>query len=609
MPNIADAYARFLASQYPNSRLAQQRRVTAFQNPTTGNVQLGPPGARNPNLTGPGGRDVGGGTPIMDPRNPGATVPGQRRGTGRPIPRMPDMSVETPPREQMVGRRLAPPATFMEKLQSLASSPYGRELFSGLGRGAMRSASTPGMAGFTGSVAEIVEGANRGAIAQTEADEKERLKAEATALQAQRAGMDLNALMADAMSRGDYQLVNAIANMLKTQADILSPTAVNTDAKTQHYIQMRDKRRLIRDLESKEGTPEFDADALAEAKMDMASMESLYLDPGPADPVGLRELDGLARWMFGLPYSALNQNQRNQVQQAMGRTPPPTSYGGYVAAPDQEKTAEAWATENIEWATGGSQRFDKNLANFREVIQLLENQMTADVAGVLKLSGDKDDDTVSTIPWETVKRVAEEMELDGNADEPWTGMMIQKFPFLAANADSTAVQALDLVRSVVFQSLKETLGGQFAEREAENLVRAAYNPMLSASINLRRIKRLEAELMGSKRVKDAAMYWPSNPENPTYDPTSRYPGSMLGFNPEPHVTSWRKEKFSQMFRLDDYENLGGNTVRAMTAELDNMQLADYDFLIDTIEDQVNANNKLESLGTQMLELITARRSN
>tara|TARA_R110000824_G_scaffold365031_1_gene553512 strand:+ start:1 stop:1119 length:1119 start_codon:yes stop_codon:yes gene_type:complete len=372
---------------------------------------------------------------------------------------------------------------------------------------------------------------------------------------------------------------------------------------------MRDKRRLIRDLESKEGTPEFDADALAEAKMDLASMESLYLDSGPADPVRLREAEGFAMRMFGLPYSGLNQNQRNQVQQAMGSTPAPTSYGGYVPSGDQEKTAEAWAKETIEWSTGGSQRFDKNLANFREVTQLLENQMTADVAGALKLSGDKDDDTVVTIPWETVRRVAEEMELDGSADEPWTGMMIQKFPFLAANATSTAVQALDLVRSVVFQSLKETLGGQFAEREAENLVRAAYNPMLSASINLRRINRLQNELMGSKRVKDAAMYWPRNPENPTFDPTGRYPGSMLGFDPEPHVTSWRKEKFSEMFLLDDYENLGDNTVGAMTAELDNMQLADYDFLIDTIEDQVNANNELESLGTQMLELITARRSN
>ena len=67
-------------------------------------------------------------------------------------------------------------------------------------------------------------------------------------------------------------------------------------------------------------------------------------------------------------------------------------------------------------------------------------------------------------------------------------------PFRAAAQVAGDANTLDLVRAVVFQSLKETLGGQFAEREADNLVRAAYNPMLPPEVNRRRIQRLMTEL-------------------------------------------------------------------------------------------------------------------
>ena len=57
-----------------------------------------------------------------------------------------------------------------------------------------------------------------------------------------------------------------------------------------------------------------------------------------------------------------------------------------------------------------------------------------------------------------------------------------------------AADAFDNVRSVVFESLKETLGGQFAEREGERLVAAAYNPYLPAELNIKRLKRLTDEM-------------------------------------------------------------------------------------------------------------------
>ena len=54
----------------------------------------------------------------------------------------------------------------------------------------------------------------------------------------------------------------------------------------------------------------------------------------------------------------------------------------------------------------------------------------------------------------------------------------------------------DTLRGVVMQSLKETLGGQFSEREGQKLIEAAYNPLLSEEINLKRVKRLRDATVG-----------------------------------------------------------------------------------------------------------------
>jgi len=65
-----------------------------------------------------------------------------------------------------------------------------------------------------------------------------------------------------------------------------------------------------------------------------------------------------------------------------------------------------------------------------------------------------------------------------------------------------AAQALDLVRSIVFEGLRETLGAQFTEREGNRLVDAAYNMSLSEEMNARRIQRLAAQTMRTGVVKE-----------------------------------------------------------------------------------------------------------
>jgi hypothetical protein len=79
--------------------------------------------------------------------------------------------------------------------------------------------------------------------------------------------------------------------------------------------------------------------------------------------------------------------------------------------------------------------------------------------------------------------------------ETITGDLISYFPETARNL--FGAEGLELqqdVERVVQQSLKETLGAQFAQKEAEQLFARTWNPKASPEVNLRRVQRLLQEL-------------------------------------------------------------------------------------------------------------------
>jgi len=61
--------------------------------------------------------------------------------------------------------------------------------------------------------------------------------------------------------------------------------------------------------------------------------------------------------------------------------------------------------------------------------------------------------------------------------------------------------AYDEIKSIVYKSLKASLGAQFTEREAKNLVQASWNPALPPEINLKRLKRVMATAERRLRMK------------------------------------------------------------------------------------------------------------
>lgn len=71
-----------------------------------------------------------------------------------------------------------------------------------------------------------------------------------------------------------------------------------------------------------------------------------------------------------------------------------------------------------------------------------------------------------------------------------------------AIANPTGQDALDRVRGVVFQSLRETLGAQFTEREGQRFVEASYNPKLDENQNAQRLKDYASRLRSAQEAKN-----------------------------------------------------------------------------------------------------------
>ena len=98
------------------------------------------------------------------------------------------------------------------------------------------------------------------------------------------------------------------------------------------------------------------------------------------------------------------------------------------------------------------------------------------------------------------------------AGEPLTGPLIGAQPdLLRAITNPDAQDAIDRVGSVVQRSLREVLGGQFAQKEGEQLVRRAYNPSLPPAQNAARLRALFSVLdQTAKNKMDMATYYQEN---------------------------------------------------------------------------------------------------
>ena len=90
-----------------------------------------------------------------------------------------------------------------------------------------------------------------------------------------------------------------------------------------------------------------------------------------------------------------------------------------------------------------------------------------------------------------------------------TGGFINKLPAFSDQMrvvfDESGQDAVDRIRGVAFQSLRATLGAQFTENEAKNLVATYFNPALSSDMNMQRLSEF-SETMQSIHNSTSSMY-------------------------------------------------------------------------------------------------------
>ena len=145
-----------------------------------------------------------------------------------------------------------------------------------------------------------------------------------------------------------------------------------------------------------------------------------------------------------------------------------------------KKFADDW----VAWSQGGAASMQKNIGTLRTVIDSIKEGKN--------LSG-------------TLIGLAPEQGLNLFAPE--------------------AKAARDRVAGVVQQSLKETLGAQFARSEAEQLIERAYDPALDEAENLARLEALALMIEATAKAKQASMAHFSKDF------------TMLGFEPIPIPTA------------------------------------------------------------------------
>ena len=134
----------------------------------------------------------------------------------------------------------------------------------------------------------------------------------------------------------------------------------------------------------------------------------------------------------------------------------------------QDKLLEEMAKSLSPWYTGGRQQAEANLNTYDTIV----NKLT---------SGEVTTRNISDLTPEAL----------GISD------------LFRQVVNPSGQEAVDRVRQVVFQGLKDTLGAQFTQREAERLVSASYNPALDEATNIARLKDARNVLSDVINAKNA----------------------------------------------------------------------------------------------------------
>jgi len=104
-----------------------------------------------------------------------------------------------------------------------------------------------------------------------------------------------------------------------------------------------------------------------------------------------------------------------------------------------------------------------------------------------------------------INDVASQLQSREDMSGPIVGYALENLPTVASVIYPEAQDAKDVVESVVQTDLRAILGGQFAAREGEALIKRAYNPRLKEEQNIRRLQLLSMQMQKVADEKNRAM--------------------------------------------------------------------------------------------------------
>jgi len=99
-------------------------------------------------------------------------------------------------------------------------------------------------------------------------------------------------------------------------------------------------------------------------------------------------------------------------------------------------------------------------------------------------------------------RAISSLETNEGISGPITGYVVENMPTIASAFYPEAQNVKDVIESVVQEDLRSILGGQFAQLEAKELIRRAYNPRLKPEQNLPRVKLLLAQIKNISKLRN-----------------------------------------------------------------------------------------------------------
>ena len=143
-----------------------------------------------------------------------------------------------------------------------------------------------------------------------------------------------------------------------------------------------------------------------------------------------------------------------------------------------------------------------------------------------------------------------------NVTGKYTGLQ-PKWMRSFTNPDSVSIE--DDIESIIFQSLKQTLGAQFTENEAKRLIQTSFNIRLDEKVNIKRLERMRDKILAMAKAKEkAAQYFKENNGD-----MSDYDAQVdFGFDDDSNETlqnATMDDLLESTFKVEDYEGLDEKT--------------------------------------------------